>query len=231
VSGEGQFIDVSAHASCNVTTEGGSYNWLVNEATVQRQTGRHASVNPSMPSQIRCADGRYVNTGVPARKPEDFQAMYDWISELGLIEEFDQAEVLLLAANGPRISVADIELDEMVATKFAAGRAAITFVASRIGAYEFFNGGQQRGFQVGIIYSPEEMLEDEHFKARGFPVQVEHPELGRSITYPGAPYKLPASPWSIRRRAPQLGEDNIEVLGDLGLDAAAIAKLRSNGTI
>ena len=67
VSGEGQFIDVSAHASCNVTTESGSYSWLVAEATVQRQTGRHASINPSMPSQVRCADGRYVNTGMPPR--------------------------------------------------------------------------------------------------------------------------------------------------------------------
>ena len=231
VSGEGQFIDVSAHASCNVTTESGSYSWLVAEATVQRQTGRHASINPSMPSQVRCADGRYVNTGMPPRAPQDFQAMYDWLEQLGVIDEFDQAEVLKLAAKGERISLADIEFDEMVATKFAAGREAVTFVASKIGAYEFFSGGQQRGFQVGIIYSPEEMLEDEHFKARGFPVEVEHPELGRSFTYPGAPYKLPASPWAIRRRAPQLGEDNVEILGELGLDAAAVDKLKSDGVI
>ena len=38
-------------------------------------------------------------------------------------------------------------------------------------------------------------------------------------------------PRSIRRRAPQLGEDNAEVLGELGLDAAAVNKLRSDGTI
>lgn len=231
VSGEGQFIDVSAHASCNVTTESGSYSWLVAEATVQRQTGRHASINPSMPSQVRCADGRFVNTGMPPRAPEDFQAMYDWLEQLGVVDEFDQAEVLLLAAAGERISLADIQFDEMVATKFAAGREAVTFVASKIGAYEFFSGGQQRGFQVGIIYSPEEVLEDEHFKARGFPVEVEHPELGRSFIYPGAPYKLPASPWAIRRRAPQLGEDTAEVLGELGLDAAAVDQLKSDGVI
>ena len=119
----------------------------------------------------------------------------------------------------------------MVATKFAAGRDAVTFVASKIGAYEFFSSGQERGFQVGIIYSPEEMLEDKHFMARGFPVEVEHPELGRSFTYPGAPYKMPASPWSIRRRAPQLGEDNVEVFGELGLDAAAVEALKNDGVI
>src|SRR6185312_203419 len=42
-SGEGQFIDVSMHQAQNVTTEAGSYSWLVARQTVQRQTGRHAA--------------------------------------------------------------------------------------------------------------------------------------------------------------------------------------------
>ena len=75
------------------------------------------------------------------------------------------------------------------------------------------------------------MLEDPHFVARGFPVEVEHPELGRTFTYPGAPYKLPASPWRIRRRAPLLGEDNVEVYGELGLGESELAELRSSGVI
>ena len=241
-SGEGQFIDVNMHASCNVTTEHGSYTWLLNGGMVQRQTGRHALAShlpsqfavagaPSMPSQSRSADGRYVNTGMPPRRPAAFRAMYDWLSDLGLLEDFDQAEVLQLAADGPPFSLGDIQHDELVAAKFAAGRGALTFIAAKLDAYEFFSQGQERGFQVGIIYAPEEMLEDQHFKARGFPVEVEHPELGRSLTYPGAPYKLPASPWSIRRRAPQLGEDTAEVLAEVGLDAAAQESLRTQGAI
>jgi len=81
------------------------------------------------------------------------------------------------------------------------------FIASKLGAYEFFAGSQARGLQVGIIYSPEEVMTDPHFVARGFAVEVEHPELGRSFTYPGAPYKFERSPWRISRRAPLLGED------------------------
>ena len=64
---------------------------------------------------------------------------------------------------------------------------------------------------MGIIYSPEEAMADPHFVARGFPVEVEHPEHGRSFTYPGAPYKFEKSPWSVRR-APLLGEHN-DLLG------------------
>ena len=72
----------------------------------------------------------------------------------------------------------------------------------------------RRGVAVGVIYSPEEAFEDEHFKARGFQVEVEHDDLGRTVRYPGAPYRLPASPWRISRRAPKLGEHDAEVLGE-----------------
>ncbi|MBI18907.1 MAG: hypothetical protein CMK60_14685 [Proteobacteria bacterium] len=88
-------------------------------------------------------------------------------------------------------------------------------IAANVTAYEFFTGCQQAGLSVGIIYSPEEAFEDEHFKARGFQVELVHDDLGRTVKYPGAPYKLPASPWSIYRRAPHLGEHTDEVLQSL----------------
>ena len=36
VTGTGQFIDVSMHAACNVTTEAASYSWLVAESKIGR---------------------------------------------------------------------------------------------------------------------------------------------------------------------------------------------------
>ena len=65
-------------------------------------------------------------------------------------------------------------------------------------------------------YAPEEAYEDEHFKARGFQVPVEHPELSRTIRYPGAPYAFEKTPWAISRRAPALGEHDEEVFAELG---------------
>ena len=47
-----------------------------------------------------------------------------------------------------------------------------------------------------MIYTPSEALADPHFVARGFPVEIEHPELDLTFTYPGAPYKFGATPWS-----------------------------------
>ena len=62
-TGEGQLIDVSMHATANVTTEMASYAYLSTGNEVQRQTGRHAWWEASSPTQIQCADGRYMNTG------------------------------------------------------------------------------------------------------------------------------------------------------------------------
>ena len=48
------------------------------------------------------------------------------------------------------------------------------------------SAGRKMGFQWGVIYSPEEALEDTDFRARGMWVEVEHPDLEASFNYPGA---------------------------------------------
>jgi crotonobetainyl-CoA:carnitine CoA-transferase CaiB-like acyl-CoA transferase len=212
----GQFIDVSMHAAANVTTESASYGWLVNGSIVQRQTGRHASVTPSGETQVRCADGRYANTGVPPRTPREFASLYAWLRELGLEEELPEAVFLEMGGNweGP-FDLSLLGRDDTITAVFSAGRDALKLIASRISAHEFFLGCQRAGLPAGAINAPEEAFEDEHFKARGFQVAVTHADLGRTFRYPGAPYVLPASPWRISRRAPKLGEHTQEVFAQL----------------
>ncbi|HEU4427906.1 MAG TPA: CoA transferase [Myxococcota bacterium] len=216
VSGEGQHIDVSMHAAANVTTEVGSYGWLVAKQTAQRQTGRHAGSQPTMPSQMKCADGRYVNTGVPPRKPAEFAKLLAWLRSLGLEERFPEAVLLRLGAERQTIDLSKIGQDAELTAIFGAGREAMNFIASQISAYDFFLGAQRAGLAVGAILSPEEAFEDEHFKARGFQVEVHHPEHGRSFRYPGAPYAMQRGAWRISRRAPRLGEHTEEVMREIG---------------
>jgi crotonobetainyl-CoA:carnitine CoA-transferase CaiB-like acyl-CoA transferase len=59
-------------------------------------------------------------------------------------------------------------------------------------------------------------MNDPHFVARGFPTPVEHDDLGRTITYPGAPMLFSRSPWRIRSRAPHIGEHQSGLPGLLG---------------
>ena len=216
-SGEGQHIDVSFHAAANVTTEAGSYVWLVARDTVQRQAGRHAGQVPSMPSQMKCADGRYVNTGVPPRKPVEFARLLAWLRTLGLEQKFPEAIFLQMGADLASIDLSKIGQDDTVTAIFGAGREAMNLIAANVSAQDFFMGAQRAGLAVGAILSPEEAFEDEHFKSRGIQVEVEHPEHGKSFRYPGAPYAFQQGAWRISRRAPRLGEHTGEVLLEAGI--------------
>jgi crotonobetainyl-CoA:carnitine CoA-transferase CaiB-like acyl-CoA transferase len=224
-TGVGQYIDVNMHAAVNVTTEGATYNWLVADDTVQRQTGRHAAMVPNDPSQVLCRDGRYVNVISPSRTETQWSNLLAWLDEEGLLgtlgEYLDPPDSAAMRRGDPGAR----EQQRRVSRATSA-------LAERTDSFDLFSKAQRLGFQWGIVYAPEEMLSDPHFQARGFPVEVDHPELGKGFTYPGAPYKLMASPWAIRRRAPMLGEDNQRVFTDeLGLTAAEIASLKNEGVI
>ncbi|MCR9095432.1 MAG: CoA transferase [bacterium] len=226
VTGEGQFIDLSMHAAANITTEMASYMWLVEGATVIRQTGRHAMPMMTMPVQIQCQDGRYATTGMPPRTPAGFGALYDWLDELGLVPRLPEAIFLDNARHRESIGFADIGVDDEVTAAFSAARDALQLIAENSTADGFFEGAQKINITVGAILSPEEAFENDHFVARGYPVEVEHPERDAPVRYPGAPYKLPASPWRISRRAPALDEHAEEIFGPLGVDAATLAEAR-----
>lgn len=217
VSGLGQHVDVSLYAAANVTTEMASYHWLVQRGTVQRQTGRHATEQHTLPTQVRCADGLYATTGVPPRRPEEMQRVVDWLAELGIDEtRFPELVFLRQGARRASVDLSQVGVDPEVTAIFAAARESMVRIAESLPAYDFFVGAQRLGLAVGIVYAPEEAFSDEHFRARGFPTEVAHPELGRNFLYPGAPYRFEKTPWRIRRRAPFLGEHTAEVLAELG---------------
>lgn len=97
---------------------------------------------------------------------------------------------------------------------------------------EAMDTAQRQGIEVGAVYTVEDMLRDPQLQARHFFVDVEHGELGRSFLYPGPPFVLSETPSRIRRRAPLLGEHNVEVyVNELGLSSADLASLRAAGAI
>lgn len=212
-SGRGQHVDVSMHAAMNVTTEAATYEWLVAGRTVQRQTGRHAAVQPTMASIVTGADGRDVTSAFPPRSPQEFRTVLDWLDELGLRDEFDQSVLLEIGAQGSGIHLSDIGRDAEATAIYGAGRESLKLIATRLPAYQFFVAAQERGLSCGVVLAPEEVMEDPHFVERGFPVEVFHEARGRDVVYPGAPFIAHGSPWNLRGHAPRLGEHNAQVLG------------------
>ena len=81
------------------------------------------------------------------------------------------------------------------------------------------------------VNTVEDVVGSELLASRDFFEEVNHKEAG-TVTYPGAPYKLSATPWRIARPAPLLGEHNGEVYCDmLGYTGQDVKRLRAEGIV
>ena len=89
----------------------------------------------------------------------------------------------------------------------------------------------ESGVPAGKIYRAPDMLEDAQFKARQAIITVMHPKFGELRMQNVAP-KLSATPGKVRAPAPELGQHNEEIYGQLlNLSTKRIAKLKSEGII
>ena len=223
-SGADQYIDVSIHEACAATTEGSFPNWEYFHRLVLRQTGRHAAPTITPRWQFRCADGRDINmigAGIP-RNPRSWRPLLDWMERHGKVEDLRNPEYDGVMTENP----------------YHRGPAA-AYIAAVIGRFvesisteEAYRGGQALHMPWGPVRSPDENLDDPHWRDRGFFVEIEHPELGRSYTYPGLPYIFHGSPGRIRRRAPLLGEHTYDIyVRELGLTPATLKALFEQGVL
>jgi crotonobetainyl-CoA:carnitine CoA-transferase CaiB-like acyl-CoA transferase len=81
------------------------------------------------------------------------------------------------------------------------------------------------------VYDAEQLLADEHLRARGSFLVVDDPDLG-TMTVQAPVAKMSETPGLVEHLGRQLGADNDEVYGGLlGLDADRLAALRAAGTI
>jgi crotonobetainyl-CoA:carnitine CoA-transferase CaiB-like acyl-CoA transferase len=209
-TGVGQYIDTSVHGALALTTEMHVPTWIYNRQVVKRQTGRHAGANAlnfaAVRSQHMCKDGKYVNFGVGRVTAPRLPVLVEWMDSCGFEHDLHDpkyADPANVTAEADHISTL---LERFIGT---------------LTSEEVYHGAQDREFLCGAVRAPEDAIGDPHWQDRGFFVQVEHPELGRSFTYPGAASLYGASPTVISRRAPLLGEHNAEVFAEIGVIAAA----------
>jgi crotonobetainyl-CoA:carnitine CoA-transferase CaiB-like acyl-CoA transferase len=212
VSGIGQHVDVSMHAAVNVTAEGGSYEYLVAGTVLRRQTGRHASDEPTTPAQHRAADGRYVYIGFTWGTVPQLLAILNWLDELGLRDGHPEAFWLEIGIERGGLHFSELGQDVEATAVFGAIRSALELIVSRLPARDFFLGAAERGLSSGVVSSVDEVIADPHFVEREFAVTIDDPRVGREVTYPGAPFRSATAPWRIGRPAPRLGEHDAEVL-------------------
>jgi len=207
-SGEGQVIDVALVESM--------FNLM--EAVVPEFDGNGVVRQPSgstvtgiVPTNTyRCGDGKYIVIG--GNGDSIFQRL------MVAAGYPDMAADPRLASNPGRVEN-EPEIDDALSK----------WCAAHDSAYLLQQLDQAR-VPAGPIYNVEDMLNDEHFQARG---------LFETVEIDGEPLKLPAlmprlsrTPGATRWPGGDLGGENQEILGDLlGLSEQQIEQLRAAAVI
>lgn len=232
-TGRGQRVEVSQQEAMSITQETAMQTWDMRREVRKRQGG--SNLLPGV-GTYECADGYiYAMVGVPGFGAPA-SALVAWMAEEGMAAD--------LGEEPWRSMLGSIDLRELTALfaqpeKLKAMMSRFAHVDEVFSAFfrvkrkrDLYVGGQRRRLLIGPVNSVRDLRENEQLAARRWWQEVEHPELGRTITYPGAPYHHSETPWRISRRPPMLGEHTLEVLeGELGLTRAQTELLMGAGGI
>ena len=197
-TGQGQLLDVSMHEACAVNVELANPYWFYPKVQVKRQTCRHAQPSPTQPALFRCADDRFVYFVLIVAEPKSWQSLVQWMESKGMAAQLTEPEFSDVAYRQAQFH----QIQELVECFFLIQ-----------GSEEAYLEGQAAGLPIGVLNAPEDLFADEHLKARGFFVDVDHEGVG-AVAYPGSIYRFSSFGEVARTAAPRLGEHNREVLAD-----------------
>jgi crotonobetainyl-CoA:carnitine CoA-transferase CaiB-like acyl-CoA transferase len=208
-TGEGQYIDLSQREACAMLLPEALMDYVMNGTQPPRLGNRDPYMAPH--GVFRCqGEDRWVS--IVARNDAEWQSLCAAMGQPSLAAD---ARFSTLAARKEN----EDSLEQCITT-WTQGRSAeeVTQVLQQAGvpAYPSLNG--------------KDMLANPHVAARGFFVELEHPEVGKR-RHLGIPWKMSRTPCEVRRPAPCLGQDTDYVLEDiLGLSREEITSLK-NGEI
>ncbi|MFJ5297428.1 CaiB/BaiF CoA transferase family protein [Pseudomonas sp. NPDC088368] len=89
---------------------------------------------------------------------------------------------------------------------------------------------EQAEVPAGRIYNVADIVADPHYQAREMILDAQLPG-GANVKMPGIVPKLSETPGSVNWQGPALGQHTDSVLSDLGLTAADIAQLKTEGVV
>jgi formyl-CoA transferase len=199
--GKGQHIDVSLLESA-IALEAWETSSYFATGDVPKPLGSAHRINAPYQA-VRTADG-YITIG--ATTPGNWKS---FIKALGL----ERLDADARYATGPlrrrNYKELIVEIERVTITK---------------DSDHWYRLLEEVGVPCGVLYTLDQVLEDEHVRARGFVGELEHSKLGR-VRATGSPVRFSRTPLRFERAGPLLGEHTGELLGELGIrDADALER-------
>lgn len=223
LTGEGQHCDISIQQYLTFLGMWELPFWSMNKVIMKRSGPfRQNAVNLLRTRIIwPCKDGHVVFLVMGGVSARGTRALVDWMDSEGMAtealkqEEWENFDMFW----APQEKVNSIEE--------AIGKFFLKHTKS-----ELYEGALQRHIMLYKVSQINDLAEDDHLAARNYWVEVEHPELGTTVTYPGAFAKFSETGCGIRRRAPLIGEHNEEIYEkELGFSKDELTILKQGGVI
>jgi len=225
MAGGGQHVDVSAQASAAWSADTAPFYWEAN-GTMPKRVGNaifgrsiHGAV---MRAAYPCQDGYicWLIYGARAGGITNKETV-KWMEERGMATDWLKAQDWDKFDPGPSTQEDFDQIMEPMAN-FLRG----------LTKKEFLEEAVRRRIMGYPVSTAKDIMENPQLRAREVWQEVEHPELGTKITYPGPWVKMSESSCEIQRRAPLIGEHNYEIyVKELGLSEDELVMLKEGGII
>jgi crotonobetainyl-CoA:carnitine CoA-transferase CaiB-like acyl-CoA transferase len=221
-TGQGQHIDVSAQAGVPWFTANVGAWWQMAHVELMR-TGPYVARRPDLNTRFiwPCKDGYVIFQfygGVVGSRSN--KALAQWVKEKNLGDDYFHS-IDWDALDLYKISQDEVDKLEKVAGAFLLGQE----------KNELAEEAKKRGVILGYISKTGDVFQNPQLLSRNYWRNIDHPQLGESIQYPGYFAKSSRFEYAIRHRAPYIGEHNAEIFGAIGISSDELYNLNQAGII
>ena len=222
-SGEGQHVDVSMQEAVVWTLMNVIQFWDLMRFNMFRGGATRMMGTPRCRVAFPCKDGHVAFLiGGGQLASISMPPIVKWMAEEGMLGAFEDKKDWEAKDWSEKVDAWALTQEQVDAWE----NSLIDFFANKTKA-ELYEQALKRRIILYPCSTTKDMVENIQLKEREFYVDVEHPELGETITYIGSPYKMTETTWRISRRAPLIGEHNQEIYeGELGFSEQEMRLLK-----
>ncbi len=224
-TGIGQHVDVSVQANITWTITNVVTLWELTQANLARKgsvlTSRYGT-GANQRILWRCEDGfvAYIVFGGRLGVNMGNKRLTEWMVQ----EEIADSYLTQFDWENHDLAVATQETQSRL-------EAYVERLFLKYTKLELYQEGQKRDIKIFPAYSPRDMINDPQLQSRSLWAEVEHPDLGAHIRYPGFFFKTTGWDSPTPFKAPSIGEHNQEVYGQIGLSQADLIRLKGANII